>query len=79
MSDPGETTKQREGVSRIRAEAPEGPLSRARFHGLQEGMAGTGLRHHHRRGTQDPRERPPGGPQAPHVVRPGVTRTGGDQ
>ena len=38
MSDHGETTKQREGVSRIRAKAPEGSLSRARFHGLQEGV-----------------------------------------
>ena len=57
-------------------ETSEGVPSRGRPHRLQEGVAGAGLRHHHRRGAQDPRERPPGGSQAPHVVRPGGNQGG---
>lgn len=45
--------------------------------GFKKGMAGAGLRDHHRRGAQDPRERPPGGPQAADVVRPGTHPTWG--
>ncbi len=42
------------GVPRIQVEAPEGLPPRGRPHRFQEGMAGAGLRHHHRRGAQDP-------------------------
>ena len=64
------------GVLRVQAEAPEGVPPRDRPRRLQEGMAGTGLCDHHRRGAQDPRERPPGGSQAPHVVRPSAHEDG---
>ena len=39
-------------------------------------MAGAGLRHHRRRGTQDPRERPPGGPKLLMWYDQAVTREG---
>jgi len=58
------------------AETPEGVPPRGRPSWVQEGLAGARLRHHHRRGAQDPRECTPGGPQAPHVVRPGGNQDG---
>ena len=56
------------GVPDLQPEAPEGVPPRGGPRRLQEGMAGARLRHHHRRGPQDTRKRPPGRPETPHVV-----------
>jgi AAA15 family ATPase/GTPase len=60
------------GIQGIRPEAPEGLPPRGGPGRIQEGMAGARLRHNHHRGPQGRRERPPGRPEAPHVVRPGT-------
>jgi hypothetical protein len=60
------------GIPGTQPEAPEGVPPRSGACRFQEGMAGARLRHHHHRGPQDSRDRPPGGLETAYVVRPGA-------
>jgi len=64
------------GIPRIKTETPEGVPPGGGTRRIQESMAGTRLCHDPRRGPQDIRKIPPGGPQASHVVRPGNNQNG---